>query len=109
MHVGGRGRGQPTATWGRYTTTANRASNGTQGDASSGVHAGPISADGRFIAFASSAQNLTSHGTASQVFVHDRDADGDGVFDERGAIATTWITPGSGPFQTNVVSAVDQR
>ncbi len=43
-----------------------------------------ISADGRFVAFESDAIDLVSGDTNNQVdvFLHDRDADGDGVFDE---------------------------
>ena len=45
-----------------------------------------ISADGRFIAFQSRATNLVPGDTngVMDVFVHDRDADGNGVFDEAG-------------------------
>lgn len=61
--------------------------------------AASISADGRFVAFYSYAPNLVQgdandcgpidHPRAcADVFVHDRDADGDGIFDEPGAIAT---------------------
>ncbi len=41
---------------------------------------GGISADGRFVSF----------GDSSQVFVHDRDTDGDGIFDEPGFVSDTW-------------------
>ena len=43
-----------------------------------------ISADGRFVAFVSSASNLVAGDTngVADVFLHDRDADADGVFDE---------------------------
>ena len=46
-----------------------------------------ISADGRFIAFDSTAVDLVAHETAVglDVFVHDRDTDEDGIFDEAGA------------------------
>jgi Tol biopolymer transport system component len=47
-----------------------------------------ISGDGRFVAFASGASNLVPNDTSGDdVFVHDRDADGDGIFDEPGAIS----------------------
>jgi Tol biopolymer transport system component len=45
-----------------------------------------VSADGRFVAFHSTATNLVPGLTGfAQVFVRDRDFDGDGVFDEPGA------------------------
>ncbi len=57
-----------------------------------------ISADGRFVAFQSFATNLA--GTATNgyghIFLHDRDADEDGIFDEAGAIATTHVSRGVG-------------
>src|SRR5439155_21129165 len=43
-----------------------------------------ISADGRFVAFHSPDPNLGADGEGDQVFMHDRDADGNGIFDERG-------------------------
>jgi hypothetical protein len=60
-----------------------------------------ISADGRLVAFISNANLLTPGGPDEpgpmKVFVHDRDADGNGVFDEAGGIATTPISvPGLG-------------
>ncbi|HET6163444.1 MAG TPA: hypothetical protein VFG37_07225 [Planctomycetota bacterium] len=49
-----------------------------------------ISADGRFVAFASYAGNLipVDHNRALDVFVHDRDPDGNGVFDEGNGVTT---------------------
>jgi Tol biopolymer transport system component len=49
-----------------------------------------ISADGRFVAFASYADNLIAvdHNGAMDVFVHDRDPDGNGVFDEGNGVTT---------------------
>jgi Ca2+-binding RTX toxin-like protein len=55
-----------------------------------------LSADGRFVAF-SSASNLVPGDTNCSVFIHDRDADGDGVFDEPGAIATRCAGTGRFP------------
>ena len=56
----------------RQTTRVSVASNGTQGNASSSRHS--ISADGRYVAFDSDANNLVSGDTNyySDVFVHDR-------------------------------------
>jgi len=64
------------------TTLVSVDSFGVLGNAWSG---GPeISADGRFVAFASAADNLVVGDTNGFVdaFVHDRDPDGNGVFDE---------------------------
>jgi Tol biopolymer transport system component len=49
-----------------------------------------ISTDGRFVAFVSRSSNLVANDTNNfeDVFVHDRDADNDGIFDEPGAIST---------------------
>jgi hypothetical protein len=68
------------------------ASTGAQGNLPSAKPS--LSADGRFVAFVSEATNLVPGDTNGQydVFVHDRDADGDGVFDEPGAIATVRVS-----------------
>jgi hypothetical protein len=74
---------------------------GNQGNDDS---AGPaISADGRFVAFGSAASDLVADDTNSgdDVFVHDRDTDGDGIFDEPGAVATTRVSVDSVGGQTN--------
>ena len=57
------------------------------GDSSS-THMSP---DGRFVVFASGAPNLVADDGNGyrDVFVHDRDADGDGVLDEPGEVVTT--------------------
>src|SRR5262249_38905760 len=63
---------------------------GHQGDADS--RAPVLSADGRFVAFWSFASNLVADAPGpsryAQVYVHDRDVDDDGVFDQPGHIAT---------------------
>ena len=60
-----------------------------------------FSADGRFVVFDSIATNLLtgSPGDTSgdQVFVHDRDADENGVFDEAGAVAKVVASREDGP------------
>ena len=67
-------------------------SNGVQGNNTSHLfdthHA--ISGNGRFVVFSSSATNFAASDANNtfDVFVHDRDTDQDGVFDEPGAIAT---------------------
>jgi hypothetical protein len=62
-----------------------------------------LSADGRFVAFESNADNLASDDTndLSDIFLHDRDADGNGAFDEPGGIATTRVNVASNGRQAN--------
>ena len=57
-----------------------------------------VSATGRFVAFQSRAANLVpSDGNdLLDVFLHDRDVDDDGVFDEAGAIRTVRVSVGTG-------------
>jgi len=52
-----------------------------------------ISPDGRYVAFTSSASNLTidTNGSAD-VFVHDRDTDNDGIFDEPGFVINALVS-----------------
>jgi subtilisin-like proprotein convertase family protein len=76
--------------------------NGTEGDDWSGVPT--ISEDGRFVAFESIASNLVptdTNGFAWDVFVHDRDTDADGIFDEPGAISTIRASVDSVGSQAN--------
>src|SRR5439155_16530766 len=56
-----------------------------------------ISDDGRYVAFASEASNLIAGDTNGKpdVFVLDRDADGNGVFDESGGTAITRVSVAS--------------
>ena len=62
-----------------------------------------ISGDGRYVTFESIATNLVSGGSNGSVhiFVHDRDADGDGICDEVGAISTTQVSVDSGGTEGN--------
>lgn len=62
-----------------------------------------ISGTGRFVAYYSRASNLVSGDTGpwSDIFVHDRDADGNGVFDEAGGIATVRASVSSAGVQGN--------
>lgn len=55
-----------------------------------------VSASGRFVVFASAAGNLTfeDFNGLSDIFVHDRDADGNGVFDEAGSVSTLLVSSG---------------
>ncbi len=69
-----------------------------------------ISYDGRFVAFTSLQSNLDSnlgdpHYCASDVYVHDRDNDVDGIYDERDvqgeSIATRLVSPGVTNYDPN--------
>ena len=76
------------------TARVSVSSGGEQGD---GAAFDPvITPDGRFVTFRSSSSNLVANDQngADDIFVHDRDADGNGVFDEPGAIATTRVSLG---------------
>ena len=83
----------------RIADQTRRVSISSAGAPADGNAAAPsISADGRFVAFRSSATNLVGAATNGfdHIFVHDRDADEDGVFDEAGAIATVLVSRGEG-------------
>jgi Tol biopolymer transport system component len=87
------------------TVRISVSSEGVQGNDSS---SGPaISADGRFIAFWSWASNLVpgDDNAAPDVFVRDRDADQDGVFDEPGAVTTVLISRSTAGALGNAASA----
>ncbi len=71
-----------------------RMSVSTDGSAGVGRSDAPvITHDGRFVAFISTAANLDPDSAdaahAADVFLHDRDTDGNGVFDERDGTSTT--------------------
>ncbi|MCC6602978.1 MAG: PD40 domain-containing protein [Anaerolineae bacterium] len=62
-----------------------------------------VSADGRYVVFSSFADNLTpldSNGLRD-IFLHDRDFDADGIFDEPGAVLTRRISVGLSASNTN--------
>ena len=65
-----------------------------------------ISADGRFVTFHSSATNIVENDTNNHfdVFVHDRDVDEDGIFDETDQISTTLVSVSSSGIQGNANS-----
>ena len=71
--------------------------------ANSHSRAPSISADGRYVAFESTATNLVAGDTngMSDIFVRDRDVDADGIFDEPGAVATTRVSVGVGGVQAD--------
>jgi cysteine-rich repeat protein len=94
-------------------TTARVSVNGG-GGAGNGTSDQPaISGDGRFLAFQSTASNLVAgdSNASTDVFVHDRDTDGDGVFDEPGSIATVRVSvagngaQGTAPSDQPAISA----
>jgi Tol biopolymer transport system component len=93
------------------TVRVSVASDGTEADSNSDSPS--ISADGRFVAFESYATNLVAVDTNGRcdVFLHDRDTDGDGVFDEPGEVSTIRVsvasdgTEGNGYSDTPVISA----
>ncbi len=69
----------------RQTLTTTRVSvdsGGVQGDNHS--YSPSLSSDGRYVAFESSAANLVPGGSSGliHIFVHDRDADSDGIYDD---------------------------
>ncbi len=67
-----------------------------------------ISGDGRFIAFSSSDDSLVQWDTNGKVdvFLHDRDADGNGVFDESGQTSTARVSVYGDGLQSNNDSGV---
>ncbi len=71
----------------RATVRVSIASDGTESNWTSYNDIGSISPDGRFVTFGSDADNLVAgDGNGERdVFIHDRDADQDGIFDETGA------------------------
>lgn len=60
-----------------------------------------ITPDGRFVVFQSDSTNLVPGDTnqSADVFVHDRDADEDGTFDESGAVLTERVSVATGGKQ----------
>ena len=76
------------------TVRVSVASDGSQGDGDSGFVVA-IGGDGRTVVFDSYAA-LAPGGTtwSYDLYIHDRDPDGDGIFDEPGAIATHYVEVG---------------
>jgi hypothetical protein len=75
------------------TVRVSVVSNGTEANQSSGAHA--ISGNGRFVVFTSMATNLASQTVPAgtrQIYLHDRDTDGNGVFDELGNTSTVLVS-----------------
>lgn len=86
------------------TVRVSVASDGEQGAAPSEGRSS-VSDDGRFVAFISDAENLLGVGNDDNgdpdIFVHDRDADSDGIFDEVGAISTERVSVGPSGLQAD--------
>jgi Tol biopolymer transport system component len=89
----------------RITEQVQIISKSTTGGAANGFSSNPkISGNGRFIVFVSSASNLVEGDTAdgySDIFLYDRDADGDGAFDTPGGTSMKKISrmePGTRGF-----------
>jgi len=84
------------------TCIVSVSSSGAQGDLRSSTPS--ISSTGRFVVFESLATNLDESlpmhllpsGSQTEVYIHDRDADEDGVFDEPGSILTRIASIDSG-------------
>lgn len=83
------------------TVRVSLSSNGVQANGSSSAPS--ISADGRYVAFQSAATNLigTDTNSTNDIFVRDRDTDGDGTFDEGGAVSTTRVSVATGGAQAD--------
>ncbi len=81
------------------TDTVRRVSVSSSGAQASGGESrnAAISPSGRFVAFESRASNLVAGDTngAADVFLHDRDSDDDGIFDELGASSTIRVSVSS--------------
>jgi hypothetical protein len=77
------------------TVRVSLSSSGEQGDADS--YAPSISANGRYVAFISSSTTfapITVQYGPTQVYIHDRDTDEDGIFDEPNETMTRFISLG---------------
>lgn len=79
------------------------ASNGQQTEYGAVSGYAVISADGRFVTFESNSHTLVANDSNKfpGIFLHDRDADADGIFDEAGAISTTRVSVGIQPKDVN--------
>jgi Tol biopolymer transport system component len=80
------------------TVRVSVATDGTQGDGDSGYWGIDISPDGRYVVFATDAVlEPGDRNDIQDIYLHDRDADEDGVFDEPGAIRTERMSNLYGP------------
>jgi cysteine-rich repeat protein len=89
----------------RRTTRVSVSTAGAQANAAASTAA--ISADGRYVAFESFADNLApdSPGSWSDIFVRDRDTDGDGIYDEPGGVATEMASVDNAGLPMNTASS----
>jgi Tol biopolymer transport system component len=86
------------------TTRVSVASDGTEANWNS--YSPMVGPGGRFVVYASEATNLVPSDTNAvmDVFLHDRDTDRDGVFDEPGAIQTIRVSTAADGSQANEMS-----
>src|SRR5690349_17761362 len=81
----------PAASAGEGVARVSVASDGTQAAGSSGQYGAAISGNGRYVVFGSFADNLDPrdhNGNGENAFLHDRDPDGNGIFDEGNGTTT---------------------
>ena len=83
------------------TVRVSVASGGGEGNGHS--YSPSISGDGRYVAFYSEANNLVASDTngSTDVFLHDRDADGNGTYDEVGGVSTVRVSVATGGSEGN--------
>lgn len=105
---------------GTSTVRVSKSEFGDEGDDDSGLEpvsgrlatARPsISADGRFVTFISNADNLGSdfdNNLVTDVFLHDRDANGDGFFDDDGGTTTERLSVDNGGTEGDGASFFSQ-
>jgi hypothetical protein len=103
---GGGFAGQEVSIWDLGTNTLVRIPLATS------IGFASLSSDGRFVVFDSTSSNLVEGDTnkASDVFLHDRDTDADGIFDEPGAIRTELVSvasDGTQPDEGGRISSSD--
>jgi Tol biopolymer transport system component len=88
------------------TTRVSVDSAGAEGNG--GSSSCSISGDGRYVAFVSDASNLVGVGNdtngSTDVFVHDRDTDGDGIYDELGEVSTVRVSVDSAGAEGDDIS-----
>ena len=89
--------------WTGVTTRVSVNSGGEEANGSSGRNGPAVTPDGRFVVFDSDADNLVDddENRASDIFVHDRDFDEDGIFDEPGAIETVRVSVSNDDWESD--------
>jgi Tol biopolymer transport system component len=95
------GNGTYDEVGGVSTVRVSVASGGGEGNGHS--YSPSISGDGRYVAFYSEANNVVGSDSngSTDVFVHDRDADGNGAYDEVGGVSTVRVSVASGGGEGN--------